>query len=121
MLDFGQLLPHCKKDAKLDTKTDRMVINEVADMKVGPLVCFDGLPAVCWLMLSASYWSDTVPTSPPLRCIKLPHLRCRAVQAWYSLRHASGKTCISGLLKHQRAHPSSSTLRMVRAGLALLP
>ena len=34
MLDLIQLLPHCKKDAKLDTKTDKGVINEVADMKV---------------------------------------------------------------------------------------
>ena len=34
MLDLAQLLPHCKRDAKLDTKTDRGVINEVADMKV---------------------------------------------------------------------------------------
>lgn len=33
MLDFCQLLPHCKKDAKLDTKSNRNVINEVADMK----------------------------------------------------------------------------------------
>ena len=37
MLDLIQLLPHCKKDAKLDTKTDKGVISEVADMKVrGP-------------------------------------------------------------------------------------
>ena len=55
MLDFGQLLPHCKKDAKLDTKTDRMVINEVADMKVGPVACFDVLPT-CWLVLSGLKW-----------------------------------------------------------------
>ena len=34
MLDLIQLLPHSKKDAKLDTKSDRQVINEVADMKV---------------------------------------------------------------------------------------
>ena len=34
MLDLMQLLPHCKKDAKLDTKTDRAILNEVADMKV---------------------------------------------------------------------------------------
>lgn len=34
MLDFSQLLPHCKKDSKLDTKSQRNVINEVADMKV---------------------------------------------------------------------------------------
>lgn len=33
MLDLGQLLPHGKKDAKLDTKSERGVINEVADMK----------------------------------------------------------------------------------------
>lgn len=33
MLDLAQLLPHCKRDSKLDTKTDRGVINEVADMK----------------------------------------------------------------------------------------
>ncbi len=33
MLDIIQLLPHSKKDAKLDTKSDRGTINEVADMK----------------------------------------------------------------------------------------
>ena len=33
-MDLAQLLPHCKRDSKLDTKTDRGVINEVADMKV---------------------------------------------------------------------------------------
>eukprot|EP00884_Botryococcus_braunii_P000070 jgi/Botrbrau1/10063/Bobra.0355s0019.2 len=33
MLDLVQLLPHCKKDAKLDTKSDRGVINEVAEIK----------------------------------------------------------------------------------------
>ena len=30
MLDLGQLLPHGKKDAKLDTKSERGAINEVA-------------------------------------------------------------------------------------------
>ena len=119
MLDFGQLLPHCKKDAKLDTKTDRMVINEVADMKVGPVACLDVLPT-CWLVLSTSYCSELMLTRPHLRCTKLPHLRCRDVQVWYSSRHASGKTCTSGLPKHQRAHLSSFTLRTVRTGLALL-
>lgn len=34
MLDFVQLLPHCKKDNKLDTKSDRGVINEIAEIKV---------------------------------------------------------------------------------------
>ncbi len=34
MLDLGQLLPHSKRDSKLDTKSERGVINEVADMKV---------------------------------------------------------------------------------------
>lgn len=33
MLDLVQLLPNSKKDAKLDTKSQRHVINEVADMK----------------------------------------------------------------------------------------
>ncbi|KAI7835875.1 hypothetical protein COHA_010223 [Chlorella ohadii] len=33
MLDVTQLLPHSKKDAKLDTKSERGVINEVADLK----------------------------------------------------------------------------------------
>lgn len=32
-MDMLQLLPHSKKDAKLDTKGDRGLINEVADMK----------------------------------------------------------------------------------------
>ena len=35
MNDLISLLPHSKKDNKLDTKNDRAVINEVADMKVG--------------------------------------------------------------------------------------
>jgi ribosome biogenesis protein BRX1 len=34
MTDLITLIPHCKKDAKLDTKSDRKVIDEVADMKV---------------------------------------------------------------------------------------
>lgn len=33
LLDLIQLLPHSKKDAKLDTKSDRGLINEVADLK----------------------------------------------------------------------------------------
>lgn len=33
MLDLMQLIPHCKKDVKLDTKGNRALINEVADMK----------------------------------------------------------------------------------------
>ncbi|KAK9841689.1 hypothetical protein WJX74_010165 [Apatococcus lobatus] len=33
MLDMLQLLPHSKKDSKLDTKADRGIINEVAEMK----------------------------------------------------------------------------------------
>lgn len=36
MLDLLQLLPNSKKDAKLDTKSQRQVINEVADLKVIP-------------------------------------------------------------------------------------
>jgi hypothetical protein len=39
MLDLGQLLPHGKRDAKLETKSDRGVINEVADMKVCVFFC----------------------------------------------------------------------------------
>ncbi len=34
MSDLIALIPHCKKDSKLDTKSDRNVLNEVADMKV---------------------------------------------------------------------------------------
>ena len=33
MLDLFQLLPHAKKDSKLDTKAPRTAINEVADLK----------------------------------------------------------------------------------------
>mmetsp|Transcript_9452 Transcript_9452/g.28447 ORF Transcript_9452/g.28447 Transcript_9452/m.28447 type:complete len:447 (+) Transcript_9452:201-1541(+) len=33
MLDLGQLLPGAKRDAKLDTKSDRAVINEAAELK----------------------------------------------------------------------------------------
>ncbi len=34
MTDITALIPHSKKDSKLDTKNDRNVLNEVADMKV---------------------------------------------------------------------------------------
>lgn len=40
LLDFVQLLPHAKKDSKLDTKKDREIINEVADMKGCTSVAF---------------------------------------------------------------------------------
>lgn len=40
MNDLIQLLPHCKKDNKLDTKNDRNIINEVADMKSCTSVIF---------------------------------------------------------------------------------
>lgn len=33
MLDLAQLIPHCKKDSKLDTKDERVVINEVAELQ----------------------------------------------------------------------------------------
>ncbi len=48
MLDLGQLLPTAKRDSKLDTKSDRAVINEAAELKVqdpchrltSPGICF---------------------------------------------------------------------------------
>ena len=43
MLDLLQLIPNSKKDAKLDTKSQRKVINEVADLKVW------------WLLLRCCY------------------------------------------------------------------
>lgn len=33
MLDLCQLIPHCKKESKLDTKDERAVINEVAELQ----------------------------------------------------------------------------------------
>lgn len=33
MTDLSMLLPHSKRDNKLDTKNDRGLLNEVADMK----------------------------------------------------------------------------------------
>ena len=40
MLDLAQLLPHSKRDAKLDTKSDRATINEVADERSCSSVLF---------------------------------------------------------------------------------
>lgn len=34
MSDIMELLPHSKKDVKLDTKNERAVVNEVCDLKV---------------------------------------------------------------------------------------
>lgn len=33
MLDLCQLIPHCKKESKLDTKDERAIINEVAELQ----------------------------------------------------------------------------------------
>lgn len=80
MLDLAQLLPHCKRDAKLDTKTDRGVINEVADMKVrihkeGVTICNPALKS----------WAYDL-------CL----CYCRVAAVFYSLRRESAKICISG-------------------------
>lgn len=40
MLDLAQILPHSKKDAKLDTKSERAAINEVADERCCSSVLF---------------------------------------------------------------------------------
>lgn len=49
LLDLAQLLPHSKKDSKLDTKSDRGVLNEVADMKARSAAGGSALHAACTL------------------------------------------------------------------------
>jgi ribosome biogenesis protein BRX1 len=51
MNDLIALMPHSKKESKLDTKTDRGVLNEVADLKV--LTCIQ--PALQAHQLSAMW------------------------------------------------------------------
>ena len=49
MLDLAQLLPHAKKDFKLDTKSDRGVINEVCSSRTSTPVrtqCTGGGPVI---------------------------------------------------------------------------
>ena len=63
LLDILQLLPHAKKDAKLDTKTDRGVINEVADLKGCTSTIFFETRKHQDLYL----WTAKTPTGPSIK------------------------------------------------------
>jgi len=63
LLDVLQLLPHSKKDAKLDTKTDRGVINEVADLKGCTSIIFFETRKHQDLYL----WTAKTPTGPSIK------------------------------------------------------
>mmetsp|Transcript_38055 Transcript_38055/g.84738 ORF Transcript_38055/g.84738 Transcript_38055/m.84738 type:complete len:303 (-) Transcript_38055:516-1424(-) len=63
MNDLIQLLPHCKKDNKLDTKNDRGVINEVADMKSCTSVIFFEVRKKQDLYL----WMAKAPSGPSVK------------------------------------------------------
>jgi hypothetical protein len=94
MLDLIQLLPHCKKDAKLDTKTDKGVINEVADMKVMVFRSLTSYSKTCHAC-KPSAWS-WLPFDTDTRLV------CRAVGMLYSLRQGRSRTSTSGLPRHLR-------------------
>ena len=80
MMDLAQLLPHCKRDSKLDTKTDRGVINEVADMKV----------------TDPKNQSVHLPDEPLRSRYVTCLLCCRVAAASCFLRHESARTYTSG-------------------------
>jgi ribosome biogenesis protein BRX1 len=63
LMDVLQLLPHSKKDAKLDTKTDRGVINEVADLKGCTSTLFFETRKHQDLYL----WTAKTPTGPSIK------------------------------------------------------
>lgn len=63
LLDILQLLPHSKKDAKLDTKSDRGVINEVADLKGCTSVLFFETRKHQDLFL----WAAKTPSGPSIK------------------------------------------------------
>lgn len=63
MNDLIQLLPHCKKDNKLDTKNDRNIINEVADMKSCTSVIFFEVRKKLDLYL----WLAKTPAGPSVK------------------------------------------------------
>ncbi len=96
MLDLAQLLPHCKRDAKLDTKTDRGVINEVADMKV----CLCAILFIGCFVLSSAVIDHSAG-------------RFRDAAVYCSLKPGSEKTCTFGLPERQMAPQSNSTVKMV--------
>ena len=79
MLDLIQLLPHSKKDAKLDTKSERQVINEVADMKViPPPLSTTGRSKVSYLLLAHKKKARILLSVQPISC--------RAAILWCSLK-----------------------------------
>lgn len=60
MADVLQLLPHAKKDVKLDTKDERRVVNEIADMKG----CTSTLLFECRKGLDLYLWLAKTPNGP---------------------------------------------------------
>ncbi|MEW5301661.1 MAG: hypothetical protein WDW36_004507 [Sanguina aurantia] len=74
MSDLLQLLPHSKKDNKLDTKNDRGVINEVADMKSCSSTVFFEVRKKQDLYL----WMSKCPAGPSVKFLAFdeqPHLQ----------------------------------------------
>lgn len=66
MLDLGQLLPTAKRDAKLDTKSDRAVINEAAELKVALFTKNCSLVIMSRCSAERAYW---LLWCQPSRCI----------------------------------------------------
>lgn len=100
MLDLIQLLPHCKKDVKLDTKTDRVVMNEVADMKVNGNSCCSS-----YYKSSFASYECMVPSGKSNFCgVQMTGTVCllgRGAAAYSFLRLARRKTCTSGFRSHR--------------------
>ena len=63
MLDLVALLPHCKKDVKLDTKDEREVINEVAELHG----CSSALFFECRKHQDLYLWLAKTPGGPSVK------------------------------------------------------
>ena len=63
MLDIGTLIPHSKKDSKLDTKIPRDAVVEVADMKS----CSSAMFFECRKRTDCYMWLAKVPEGPSVK------------------------------------------------------
>ena len=63
MLDIGTLIPHSKKDSKLDTKNPRDAVVEVADMKS----CSSAMFFECRKRTDCYMWLAKVPEGPSVK------------------------------------------------------
>lgn len=63
MLDLVQLLPHCKKESKLDVKRDFKIVADIAEIKS----CTSAVLFECRKLKDLYVWMSKTPSGPSIK------------------------------------------------------